>query len=151
MWGAMIQQYPEAFAYWWRPMRQLRDANPGLPIAWHTDRPPVPGRPIPALYVFVTRKAIMIDSEVPDWEAAKAITVEEALRMMTIEAAYALFMEDNIGSLKPGKFADLVVLSENPLTIDPDDIMNIDVLLTMVGGNVEYYAPGQEALCPATP
>ena len=71
--------------------------------------------------------------------------------MMTIEAAYALFMEDYIGSLKPGKFADLIVLSENPLTIDPDDIINIEVLLTMVGGNVEYCAPGHEALCPATP
>ena len=151
MWGLMIQQYPETFAYWWRPIRQLRDANPGLPIAWHTDRPAVPLRPIPSLYTFVTRKGPMKDSEVPDWEAAKAITVEEALRMMTIEAAYALFMEEHIGSLKPGKFADLIILSKNPLTIDPDDIINIEVLLTMVGGNVEYYAPGQEALCPAIP
>ena len=151
MWGAMLQLYPDTFAYWWRPIRQLRDANPGLPIAWHTDRPAVLLYPIPSLHTFVTRKYMTADVEVPDWEAAKAITVEEALRMMTIEAAYALFMEDYIGSLKPGKFADMIVLSENPLTINPNDIINIEVLLTMVGGNVVYCAPEHEALSPATP
>ncbi len=84
----------------------------------------------------------------PDWLAAKAITVEEALRIMTINGAYALFMEEKIGSLKPGKYADLVILSENPLTIPPDSLIDLQVLLTMVGGNVEYCSPGYEDLCP---
>ena len=44
----------------------------------------------------------------------EVVSVEEALRMMTINGAYALFMEDKIGSLIPGKFADLIVLSDNP-------------------------------------
>jgi hypothetical protein len=74
--------------------------------------------------------------------------VEEALRMMTINGAYALFMEEWIGSLRPGKFADLIVLSEDPLTAGPDTIRDIDVLLTMVGGSVEYCAPGAETVCP---
>jgi len=75
-------------------------------------------------------------------------SVEEALRIMTIDAAYALFMEDRVGSLKPGKYADLVILSDNPLTIDPDSIIDIEVLLTMVGGQIEYCTPEYAALCP---
>ena len=85
----------------------------------------------------------------PDWLAAEAVTVEEALRMMTINGAHALFMEDHIGSLRSGKFADLIILSENPLTVDPDRIVDIDVLMTMVGGEVEQCLPGHESLCPA--
>jgi hypothetical protein len=78
----------------------------------------------------------------PVWVATESIPVEKALRLMTIEAAYALFMEDMIGSLKPEKFADLIVLSDNPLTVRPDSLMELKVLLTMVGGNVEYSVPG---------
>ena len=68
--------------------------------------------------------------------------------MMTIEAAYAIFREEEVGSLKPGKLADLIILSDNPLTVDPDAIKDIELLMTMVGGHVEYCAVGQEALCP---
>jgi predicted amidohydrolase YtcJ len=77
-----------------------------------------------------------------------AITIEMALRMMTIEPAYAVSQEDYLGSLEPGKFADIVVLAENPLTLLSDELMNNEVLMTMVGGNTEYCAPGQEAFCP---
>ena len=73
--------------------------------------------------------------------------VEEALQLMTIEAAYALFMEEKVGSLKPGKFADLIVLSANPVRIDPDSLKDLKVLVTMVGGRVEYCASGYEQLC----
>ena len=86
--------------------------------------------------------------EPPDWLAAEAVTVEEALRMMTIGAAYALSMEEKIGSLKPGKFADLVILSDNPLTVEPDSLIYLEVLMTMVGGRVEHCAPKYETLCP---
>ena len=154
IYGALFTVYPDTYPYWYNPVRQLLDANPGLHAAWHTDRPPIPQWPIKALFCFATAKAYTPDGTIcdaPDWQLAKAITAEEALRMMTIEGAYALFMEDYIGSLKPGKFADLIVLSKNLLIINPEDIMNIEVLLTMVGGNVEYYASGYEALCPAKP
>ena len=68
--------------------------------------------------------------------------------MLTIEPAYAVFQEEVIGSLAPGKFADLIILSDNPFTIDPDSLIDLQVLLTMVGGNVEYCSPGYEDLCP---
>jgi predicted amidohydrolase YtcJ len=86
--------------------------------------------------------------EPQDWAADDLITVEEALPIMTIESAYALLRDDEPGSLVTGKLADLVILSANPLEIDSDDIPDIQVLMTMVGGKVEHCAPGHESLCP---
>ena len=67
--------------------------------------------------------------------------------MMTIEGAYALFREDEVGSLAPGKLADVIVLSGNPLNTH-DGIKDLSVLVTAVGGKTEYCATGKETLCP---
>ena len=56
--------------------------------------------------------------------------------------------EEKVGGLNPGKFADLMALSENPLTVDPDAIRDIDVLMSMVGGRDEHCS--QTDLCPAS-
>ena len=137
---------------WLRVARSLIDANPGLPVAWHSDTVAFGRRPMYDLYELVTKRQInRSDGSVcypPGWLAAEAVTVEEALRMMTINGAHALFMEDHIGSLRPEKFADLIILSENPLTVDPGRLFEIDVLMTMVGGEVEHCLPGYEGLCP---
>jgi predicted amidohydrolase YtcJ len=137
---------------WINPWRSLLDANPGLHVAFHSDLSWGEPGPLANLYSLVTRNEVGADGttvcEAPDWLTEEAITVEEALRLMTIEAAYALFMEEKVGSLKPGKFADLVVLSDSPLAVSPDSLLDIDVLLTMVGGRVEHCAPGCQALCP---
>ena len=148
-----VHPFGDAVHGWLRVARSLIDLNPGLPVAWHSDVSPFGRRPIHDLYELVTKRQIdpNDDSIVcypPDWLAAEAVTVEEALRMMTINGAHALFMEDHIGSLRGGKFADLIILSENPLTMDPDRIVDIDVLMTMVGGEVEHCQPGYESLCP---
>jgi predicted amidohydrolase YtcJ len=141
---------------WLRPYRAVLDTNPGLRVTWHGDDPWVgPVSPILELYGSVTRKEVAADSfvpcEPPAWLAATALTVEEALPMMNIDAAYAIFREQEVGSLKPGKFADLVILSGNPVTVEPEAIKDLEVLMTMVGGHVEYCAPGEEALCPGQP
>ena len=57
-------------------------------------------------------------------------------------------MEDEVGSLKVGKFADLIILSDSPLLVAPDDLINLEVLMTMVGGKVEHCLAGYEAICP---
>jgi predicted amidohydrolase YtcJ len=98
-------------------------------------------RPFLHLWGLVTRKAINQTGHIhePDpWVAEHEISVEQALRMMTIEGAYAVKLENYTGSLEIGKYADLIVLSNNPITADVDDLKDIEVLLTMVGGNVEY-------------
>jgi len=62
----------------------------------------------------------------------------QGLRMMTVEAAYMLHRETELGTLEAGKLADLVVLSGDPLTTDPDLLTEIEVLLTMVDGTIEW-------------
>ncbi|MEX1248467.1 MAG: amidohydrolase family protein [Anaerolineales bacterium] len=107
--------------------------------------------PIMQLYGIVTHNLEGPDGTVcgPDpVVAAFAISVERALRMLTIDPAYAVSMEDYVGSLKPGKFADLIILSANPLEVAPEDLMDLRVWMTMVGGNTEYCASGKEPYCP---
>jgi predicted amidohydrolase YtcJ len=86
--------------------------------------------------------------DTPEWLAHKMLTVDQVLPMMTIEPAYALFRDQEVGSLRPGKLADLIILSGNPLTVGPAAIKDIQVRMTMVGGRVAYCAPGYEPLCP---
>lgn len=137
---------------WEWPWRKLLDANPGLHVAWHGDDPWVgPVSPILELYNMVTRREVAEDGTVclpPDWLADTSITVQEALPMMNMGSAYAIFRDEEVGSLKPGKFADLIILPDSPLTVDPNTIKDLQVRMTMVGGEVAYCAPGQEALCP---
>jgi hypothetical protein len=63
---------------------------------------------------------------------------EEALRSYTYNGAYAGFEEDILGSLKPGKLADIIVLSKDIMTIPDDEILTAEVLYTIVGGKVLY-------------
>ncbi len=69
---------------------------------------------------------------------ARRSRVEEALRVCTLNGAYASFEEHEKGSLEPGKLADLVVLGRNPLTEDPSSLVTIPVERTMVGGRWVY-------------
>jgi len=66
------------------------------------------------------------------------LTAWQGLRMMTLEAAYMLHRDHELGTLEPGKLADLIVLSEDPLHASVESLTDIEVLLTMVGGIIEY-------------
>ena len=72
----------------------------------------------------------------------EALTPEQALEAYTLASAYASFDEERKGSVTPGKLADLVVLGEDPTTIDPEGIAEIRVLATMVGGTFVHEAAG---------
>jgi hypothetical protein len=128
------------------------EANPGLVIAWHGDyRRSARVRPLADLYGLVTRNDVADDGTVCagyDWLKQHTLSVEEALPMMTINAAYALFREDEVGSLEPGKYADLIVLSHNPLAVPAETLLEAAVWLTMVGGHTAFCATGQEGICP---
>lgn len=98
-------------------------------------------RPFLHLWGLVTRKAIDENGTIhtPDpWVSEHEISVEMALRMMTIEGAYAVKQEDYIGSLEEGKYADLIVIDDDPLTMNVDGLKDINVLLTMVDGKIEF-------------
>jgi predicted amidohydrolase YtcJ len=84
-----------------------------------------------------------------DWVLSDGTTIERALQMYTIDPAYAISMEDYIGSIKPGKFADLIVLSGNPLGVDSAGLLDLRVWMTMINGALEYCADGAQAYCPA--
>jgi predicted amidohydrolase YtcJ len=65
----------------------------------------------------------------------------EALHMYTIGSAYFSFDDDRLGSIEPGKLADLAVLSDNPLTVSDEQFKRIHSVLTMQGGKIVYTAP----------
>jgi hypothetical protein len=69
---------------------------------------------------------------------AHVLTREEALRSMTLDAAYGAFEEDDKGSIEVGKLADFVVLSQNLLTVPEEAITDTEVEMTFVGGQIVY-------------
>jgi hypothetical protein len=79
--------------------------------------------------------------------AEKAITVEEGLQMMTTGAAYALFREEEVGSLTPGMFADLIIINDDPTTVDSMELWDLEVIATVVGGEFVYCNDELMALC----
>jgi len=72
------------------------------------------------------------------WYPDQKLTVHESIAAMTINAAWATFEEDEFGSIKVGKYADLTILDQNLLEIDPLDILETDVLHTIVDGEIVY-------------
>jgi predicted amidohydrolase YtcJ len=137
---------------WLENWRAFLDANEGWPVAWHGDDPwVVPLSPFLELFGMVTRAEVAEDGSVcepANWLAQHAITVEEALPMMTINSAFVLHRDEEVGSLEPGKLADLLIISANPLNIDPYEIKDIFPLLTMVGGISEYCLDWASTYCP---
>ena len=77
-----------------------------------------------------------------------AALLETALRAYTIQGAYANFAEGNRGSITQGKYADLIVLSDNLFDLPPDAVKNARVLLTLIGGEEVYRSPD---LTPPSP
>jgi predicted amidohydrolase YtcJ len=143
---------PEDYFTWEWPWRALLETNPGLPVAWHGDDPFFGRiRPLDDLYSLVTRDELTdgnVVCEAADWHKQHTITVEQALTMMTANSAYALWRDMEIGRLAPGYYADLIVLSDNPIAVETAALKYLDVQMTMVGGRVEFCALGQGWLCP---
>lgn len=115
------------------PWRSLLDA--GAVIANGTDAPVEDVDPLESFYASVTRKRVDTGLE---FFPEQAMTRAEAIDSYTLSAAYAAFEEQVKGSLEPGKYADLVVLSQNLVDCPDSEIMNTKVLLTMVDGKIKY-------------
>jgi predicted amidohydrolase YtcJ len=119
----------ESGAYLWRDF-----IDSGIIVNNGTDAPVEDVDPLPGFHASVTR--IMANGEA--FFPEQAMTREEALASYTINGAYSAFEEDIKGSLTPGKYADIVVLSKDILTIPAEEILTTQVVYTILGGEVKY-------------
>jgi hypothetical protein len=108
----------------------------GIPVAPASDFTPGPFEPMMAIQSMVTRK----DTQGRVWGPSQRISVTEAMRICTMNGAYASFEENIKGSLTPGKLADIAVLENDPHDVDPDSIVDIKVLRTILGGRTTFEA-----------
>jgi predicted amidohydrolase YtcJ len=117
--------------------RSLLDS--GAMLAFGSDWPVAPLEPLMGIYAAVTRRTL--DGKNPNgWIPEQKISVERAVHAYTVGSAYAQFDEGSKGSLEPGKLADLVVLSRDIFHIDPVQIQNTHVDITIFDGQVIYDA-----------
>jgi predicted amidohydrolase YtcJ len=106
----------------------------GMRISLHNDPPVTPEEPLRNISVAATRTAPSGRVLAPE----ERLTVEQAIRAQTIDAAWQLFADDVTGSLEVGKYADLVVLSADPRTVPAEEIADLDVLATFLAGRQVY-------------
>ncbi|UFT99096.1 amidohydrolase [Radiobacillus kanasensis] len=120
---------------WTWPMKSLLQSNAQL--AFGTDFPVVSLEPMTEIYRAVTRKH---DDGYPQqgWNPEQKLTLYEALRAYTIGAAFGTFREKELGTLEVGKLADVIVLDQNLFAIDPEQIREVQTVLTIMDGKVMY-------------
>lgn len=106
----------------------------GIRFSLHNDTPITPANPLHLVHVAVNRLTSSGRELGPEYR----ITPYQALRAITIDAAWQAFEEQDKGSLEIGKLADLVILSDNPLTADPSKLEDISILQTIIGGLVVF-------------
>jgi predicted amidohydrolase YtcJ len=114
--------------------RDFLDA--GVPVCAGSDFSPGPFAPLMGIEGMVTRKGW----DGSTWGTNQRVTVDEAIRINTVNGAYASYEEPIKGSITPGKLADFVLLAEDPHTVDPSKIRDIQIARTVVGGSTMYSA-----------
>ena len=108
--------------------------NNSLIFSLHSDQPMFESDPLSLLHTAVNR-------ETRDGKTvgkSNKISVKQGLKSLTINAAWQIKMENKIGSIKPGKYADFVIIDQNPMIVNPLKIKDINVLQTIVNGNTIY-------------
>ncbi len=124
--------YGEEKMRWMFAHKSFLDYN--IPVAPASDYTPGPFEPMMALQSMVTRK----DFDGRVWGPNQRITIDQAMRICTLNGAYASFEENIKGSITAGKLADFVILADDPHDVDPDNIKNIEIVRTVVGGTTMY-------------
>jgi predicted amidohydrolase YtcJ len=133
--GMIAALGPERVPHCYRG-RSLLDA--GIELPGSSDRPVVDGAPLRGIHDMVNRRT---DSG-KEFGPQEALTPEQALRAYTYGSAHAVFLESQLGSLEPGKLADLAVLSDDLTAVEPDRIRDIEVLATVIEGRAAFDATG---------
>jgi hypothetical protein len=127
-WRAMLGDERVERGY---PWREITDA--GGVLAFGTDAPTAPHPPLPNMYVATTRRSALV-AGLPANTPHLAVPLAEALTHATRDAAYASRLEGRVGTLAPGRVADLVVLAADPFAAEPEALLTTRVLSTWVAG-----------------
>ena len=130
--GEKWQAYGEAKMEWMFAHRSFLDA--GVPVPGASDYTPGPFEPLMAIQSMVTRT----DFDGHVWGGNQRVTVDEALRIATINGARASYEEGAKGSITAGKLADFVMLERDPHEVNPDEIKTIPIMRTVVGGRTVH-------------
>jgi predicted amidohydrolase YtcJ len=129
---SLVKYWGPRRAGWTTPVKAYLDA--GIPVSGGTDSAVVPYPPLWVIYHFVTRDTITGGVLGAD----QKISREDALRLVTRNHWYLTFEENTKGVIAPGRYADMVVLAEDIMTVPPNRIEQMHVLMTMVGGKIVY-------------
>jgi predicted amidohydrolase YtcJ len=127
-------EYGEAKMEWMFAHKSFLDY--GIPVAPASDHAPGPFEPLMAIQSMVTRK----DFAGRVWGPSQRITIDQALKICTVNGAFASFEEKEKGAITAGMLGDFVILAEDPHEVDPDRIKEIQVVRTVVGGTTMYEA-----------
>jgi hypothetical protein len=133
-----VSDYEMADRYWgtrsqWAYNARLQ-IDQGVQVAFGSDSPIDPFAPLGGIHAAVTRRRADGSPGPDGWYPDARLTIEEALRGFTIGPAYAAGLEDRLGRLGRGCLADLVVLDRDLMSIPADEILDVAVVATMVGG-----------------
>jgi hypothetical protein len=121
-------------AYAWKSL-----LDSGAVVAAGTDAPVEKGDPLIEFYAAVYRHDLQGKAG-PDWHLEEAVSRPQALRMLTWAPAYAALHDKDLGTLEPGKLADITILSRDIMTGPPADILKAHAVMTIVGGEIVYRA-----------
>ncbi len=132
--GEKWVEYGEEKMEWMFAHRSFLDY--GIPVAPASDHSPGPYEPLMAIQSMVTRK----DFSGRVWGPSQRITVDQAIKVCTVNGAHASFEEREKGTITAGKLGDFVVLAEDPHDVEPDRIKEIQVVRTVVGGSTVHEA-----------
>jgi predicted amidohydrolase YtcJ len=130
--GEKWSQYGDEKLRWMFAHRSFLDY--GITVPGASDYGPGPFEPLMAIQSMVTRR----DYRGREWGPNQKVTMDEALRIATVNGAYASYEENTKGSITAGKYADFVMLEKDPHDVDPGAIKDIKIARTVVGGRTVY-------------
>jgi predicted amidohydrolase YtcJ len=132
--GEKWEQYGDEKLRWMFAHRSFLDY--GIPVPGASDYVPGPYDPLMAIQSMVTRK----DYRGREWGPNQKVTVDEAFKIATAHGAWASYEEDLKGTITSGRYADFVILEQDPHDVPPDTIKDIKVVRTVVGGKTVHEA-----------
>lgn len=122
-------------------------ARAGMSISFHSDMPMAPAKPLQLIWSAVNR----LTAEGPVSGPDQVIDLDTALRAVTIEAAYSIRQENDIGSITPGKLANFTVLEQSPYAVAPTALKDIPVWGTILEGRIQPAPAAPERRADASP